>query len=298
MSGGSPYNSHPASSNQADDFIEIAAPQLPPELEYEIFTIAYHQDPDSRLNLLLVSKRVYEWLIPVICKIMVIARFPKANHPPPEIFKKYGHHVKHILFSDPRTFTYPVDEGEILELCPNVFNLVLWFSTTTPAEVFNLRLERLTLQPFSDKFEDEMQRLRKTDEEKYCKWSKSITHIAWPSIKLVGCELLSSFPNLTHFLIGDWNLDVPRIVEYMVKWCGGLEVLVVLMGKMPIPDTAGSYVHDSLDGAVFEDSRVVVVERYYVLDWVEGARGGDDLWKVAERTVNERRGRMRASESL
>jgi hypothetical protein len=38
-----------------------SSPLCPPELEREIFETATHFHPDTILNLLLVSHRVYEW---------------------------------------------------------------------------------------------------------------------------------------------------------------------------------------------------------------------------------------------
>ncbi|TFK61015.1 hypothetical protein BDN72DRAFT_850020 [Pluteus cervinus] len=289
--------SHSLVVRQYDD--SLAEPPFPPEIAYEIFTISCRQDLKGRMNLLLVSKRVSEWLIPIIYEILVVARLPGVNRPPLDALEKYGGHVKHILFCGISSIAAYTNEASILRLCPNVSNLALWFSTVTPFEIFNLRLNQLTIPPQSDKFENFARGLQKNlDEPKYRKWCESLTHVAWPTISRSGCQLLSEFPNLTHFLMGDWNEDVQNNMDLMVKWCKGLEVLVVLMGMTPTPDTLGPYVHDSLEGVVIEDMRVVVIQRYFVLDWIEGAKGRDDLWRVAERTVKERRRRTRLVESL
>ncbi|TFK61013.1 hypothetical protein BDN72DRAFT_485615 [Pluteus cervinus] len=269
------------------------------EIEYEIFMISCRQDPAGRMNLLLVSKRVSEWIIPILYEVIdVAADIPRFKDPPLEVFQRYGRHVKHMMFFDVGTGLSHINQESIIQLCPNVSDLVLWFGSVTTFEIFNLHLNRLTIPPFpdeSDKFETLARGLQKTDEEKYRKWCESVTHFAWPTISLSGCQLLCEFPNLTHFLMGDWDGDVQGIVDYMVKWCKGLKVLVVLLGKMPDLDTAKPYVHDSWDDVVFGDVRVVIIERYYVLDWIEGAKGRDDLWEVAERTVEERRNRVSES---
>ncbi|TFK73942.1 hypothetical protein BDN72DRAFT_915462 [Pluteus cervinus] len=173
---------------------------------------------------------------------------------------------------------------------PNVFNIALWHGSTPPKELFNLPLKRLSIHTFSYGFEDQIQDIKKTDNEKYREWCSRITHIAWGSVTLTACQSLSAlaFPNLTHFLFGDWSEDRRSIVNYVVGSFRHLEVLVILLGKTG-SETKGSYVQDSLEGIVFEDIRVVVMRSFFVTDWVKGTKGEHDLWRVAEQTVKERR---------
>ncbi|TFK73941.1 hypothetical protein BDN72DRAFT_956035 [Pluteus cervinus] len=298
-----------------------AAPSLPAEIECDIFTIAYHQDRENVMNLLTVSKRISKWIISLIYEVVAFSGSPPMKHPPLENLQRYGHHVKHLLLSlNFKKFPPPIDEGAILRSCPNISDLVLGIGCTSSVALFDLPLKRLALlEHETTRFEDQIEYLRQTNDEKYRRWSSNITHIAWESLSLSSCQttLAPAFLNLTHFLIGYWNVYLLQkgIVDYMVESFRALEVLVVLL-ETPGAEIIGLEEVDSLleqdraqelseaeiimepgviyslFGVEFEDPRVVMIKSRFVTNWVEGARGGDGLWAVAEQAVKERRRRV------
>ncbi|TFK61011.1 hypothetical protein BDN72DRAFT_850016 [Pluteus cervinus] len=282
-----------------------AAPSLPPELECEIFTMAYHQDPKNLTNLLTVSKRIANWIIPLIYEIIAVSNYPHINHPRLDSVQRYGHHIKHLFLS----LTWEnIDEETILRSCPNLSNLGIWNECISPVALFDLPLKRLAFRICPIGFTSRLKNLQEMDEEKYQRWCSNITHITWERISLFVCKsfLVTAFPHLTHFLfgcrresacyLGPDSQEAQAIVKYMVASCKSLEVLVVSSERAAGEDLTPQ--SSTLFGVEFEDVRVVKMIRCFVTDWVRGARGEEDLWAVAEKTIKERRMRTGLSESL
>ncbi|TFK61020.1 hypothetical protein BDN72DRAFT_904482 [Pluteus cervinus] len=267
-----------------------ALPGLPVEILYEIFVMALHKHPKGSTNLLLVSRNVLEWLIPLIYKVIVLES--GIAYPPPEVLKLHGHHVKNIWFSGyPPSFA---NDGTTLKVCPNVTNFALWYdpddSTTHQIlsvlpEVFDLPLKRLSIYTLSDELERQIQDV---ENQKSKSWCSNITHVAWGAVTPSACALFPSFPNLSHFLFGDWcSMETQAIVDEVLNNCPTLEVVIVLLGTAQ--SESEFFVLASLGDVVFEDVRVVVANGYFTASWTSGARGEDDLWVIAERTVKDRR---------
>ncbi|TFK65225.1 hypothetical protein BDN72DRAFT_845810 [Pluteus cervinus] len=77
-----------------------SSPRLPPELEHTIFVLAVEDDVQEAKNLLLIAKRVFDWLIPHVFKVVQF----KADYYLPiafneSVYRKYGHHVPSSLTS-------------------------------------------------------------------------------------------------------------------------------------------------------------------------------------------------------
>ncbi|TFK73878.1 hypothetical protein BDN72DRAFT_956212 [Pluteus cervinus] len=285
------------SAHTGDDV--LVTPHLPPEIEYEIFTMACRQDP--RTILLLVSKRIAELLVPILYEIFVMSPLVDLKRPCLRSLQRYGCHVKHIFFC---TFSHSaspsIEEDELLGSCPNISNLVLYGDVTFPPEMFDLHLDHFSFHAMPHVFEKAMENLKQTDGKKYQQWCSSITHLSWGTVSISTVQLLPSFPNLTHFLFGEFNNPFQDLMDTVLTLCRSLEVLVVLSGGMK--SMSELFVLNSspeLDeqGVVFRDERVVLVDCCFAVDWVRGARGEEDLWTVAERIVRARRGRKPISDS-
>ncbi|TFK73879.1 hypothetical protein BDN72DRAFT_875579 [Pluteus cervinus] len=281
----------PFAARQDDDPSAPVGPSLPPEIVYEIFMMAYHKDRNRRTDLLVVSKLISQWLIPAVYKMVATGHAAEVNSPSLGVLQRYGHHVKHLLLSGSLHYPYQSNDGDLIQVCPNVSDLILWhgYNVTHSIKIFDLSLSRLSVHTFSTEFEDQIRSLQKTEEEKYRSWCSNITHMAWGVVSLTSPELLPSFPNLTHFLFGEWSIPHARLQEMLdkvLKNCPGLQVVVVLLGG--VQSMSELSVLDSLDDMVFDDGRVVVVDGYFVTFWLKGGRGEDDMWTAAERTVRER----------
>ncbi|TFK73690.1 hypothetical protein BDN72DRAFT_893654 [Pluteus cervinus] len=96
------------------------SPRLPLDLEYTIFLFAFQTDPREARRLSLVAKRVFGWMIPHVSRVVKLSEvvsFPVDFNE--ATYKKYGHHVRHLLLKSPRL-------REHLHLFPNVVNLAFW----------------------------------------------------------------------------------------------------------------------------------------------------------------------------
>ncbi|TFK65022.1 hypothetical protein BDN72DRAFT_846102 [Pluteus cervinus] len=100
-------------------------PRFPPELEYKVFLTAFHRNFNDLQSLLLVAKRVHDWLLPKAFEVVILSRsrmFPVYFDL--EKFRKYGRLVRALCIG----FRAGEDETlamEYLSLCPNLTNLVL-----------------------------------------------------------------------------------------------------------------------------------------------------------------------------
>ncbi len=52
--------------------LKLPEPKFPPELERQIFETCALDDPEVCTNLVLVSKRVYEWLVNVLMLLLCV----------------------------------------------------------------------------------------------------------------------------------------------------------------------------------------------------------------------------------
>ncbi|TFK61012.1 hypothetical protein BDN72DRAFT_965408, partial [Pluteus cervinus] len=285
-------------------------PRLPPEIEHEILVQAFQISTiNSRMNLLLVSKRAFTWINPLIYRVVVM-NFQGSYVPPLSSLRKYGTHVVHMRLigsfsSDPSSTGFPA-----LLLCPNVTNFVMWstLSSRSIPRLFELRgLKRLLFHhpgSLEDDLIDLHRQLEKDQRSGHGhdriggdpilisrqKWCENITHLAWGTISSdeTRLPLFTLFPNLTHFLIGGWNSS--NVVLEILRFCPRLEVFIWLLANFDSSD-ATFVIEPSVKGKSLDlgDIRIVTIEGDLINDWVRGTKGGDDMWVIAERKVEERR---------
>ncbi|TFK62177.1 hypothetical protein BDN72DRAFT_848943 [Pluteus cervinus] len=255
-------------------------PAFPLEIEEMIFSLCVQNDLRNSKNLILVAKRVYEWLKPQLYKVVILhddkSHFgrPKCNA---ELLKTNGRYVRHILLwdvvsDDPRLH----NSAACLSWCPNVVDVALWRAGTTCDE--NL-IDRLLSLPLTHLSID----ITWLDEEimdhaiSKPMWFTSITHLdlIGKVITLQVEEIEDYFPSLTHIALAkSMGLPAKAILDC---WGDQLEVLIW-------------YFYDT--SKVYDDPRVVVISelRQYLHDWNEAATDGpSSVWKRAEMEVNQRR---------
>ncbi|TFK58569.1 hypothetical protein BDN72DRAFT_966315 [Pluteus cervinus] len=104
-------------------------PVLPLELECTILQMALESNMADAKNLLFVAKHVFDWLIPVLYKVIVLSREKLYAWPPLPLpttnLPQYGHHVHH-LFAALNTNRPTVDK--YLKHCPNIVNFSSWMA--------------------------------------------------------------------------------------------------------------------------------------------------------------------------
>ncbi|TFK64397.1 hypothetical protein BDN72DRAFT_901600 [Pluteus cervinus] len=255
-------------------------PRLLPKIQHDIFHLAYHNVDNSRdrTTLLQVSKRTSQWLIPLIYRVVVVSHYYNT-YPPLESMQKYGHHTHHLYMS--LFMELPYHGSDLISLCPNVYNLSFWHSSTTTGRgIFNLPLRRLSVQNFN-LFETDLLDLHDTLPVQ--SWCSNITHMALGTLHQSSCHLLTFFPRLIGFMIG--SLSLKPVVAEVLRLCPRLQVLIWLLGDYR--SYTDVFITNGDTGS--EDDRVVVVNGYLVKDWIRGAQGETDIWAIAEREVEARR---------
>ncbi|TFK73874.1 hypothetical protein BDN72DRAFT_135425 [Pluteus cervinus] len=256
-------------------------PCLPSEIEYEIFMMAYHNTAVAdRLNLLQVAKRVYAWLIPLLYRTVAINGNHQSKYPNLDILKRLGSHVRYIYVSQNGS---SMDISALVSSCPHIVNLSFWYHPTEIPEIFHLPLKRLSvydLEIFEKQLTNALASAHKAQVQKWC---SNITHLAWGRLGIDLCrDLAPRFPNVTHFLLGEWNSK--DVILEVLKSCPRLQVMIRLLASFE--STGRTFVEDDLDPV---DIRVVTVNACLSSDWIRGREGEDDMWVIAERKVKERR---------
>ncbi|TFK59847.1 hypothetical protein BDN72DRAFT_965924 [Pluteus cervinus] len=286
-------------------------PRLPPELEQVIFEYAFFYDREHPLNLLLISKRVHDWyntitsvseIIPLVYDVLLIGSIPLQS------LSRHGHHVRHLLLIHD-----DISIVQILQCCKNVINLGMWtvpYASEWVFEALTLSLTRMagymTLPLGNGRTPLQLCTTTTTSQSElspgyqplrtpYCNWTSTITHLEipvtsnyWPNY-----EPLSQFTVLTHLSLS-YTTEI-RLLEQIFNICPQLEVVIwehpkrlTGMEIMCVP-TPSVRLHED-DGLVegVDDLRVVAVDRSAMVDWMVGARGGMDVWKLAEEEVKRR----------
>ncbi|TFK62175.1 hypothetical protein BDN72DRAFT_848941 [Pluteus cervinus] len=96
--------------------------EFPLELEQEIFAFAFRQNRFDALNLLLVSKTVFGWIIPLLYEVVLIGAGSQISE---DQIKEYGHHVRHLHVQGAAGWA---------AYCPHAFDIALWLRPT-PNEI-------------------------------------------------------------------------------------------------------------------------------------------------------------------
>ncbi|TFK62174.1 hypothetical protein BDN72DRAFT_964722 [Pluteus cervinus] len=261
---------------------DAVEPHFSPEIEHKIFVIAFQDDLDMRNvgNLLLVSKRVYEWLIPLVYEIVII--YPFHNWPPmgslSQNLPRHGKHVRHLLLN--------LGEEKYLTHCLNLVDLCLvdWDDSLDLSRVLaSLNITQLAINL------DELPKA--PDLIQFC---ANVTHLDcayhdWQHF--VGpSRWFSYFSNLTHLMVLSdrgaerEDLLVQQILQQLVK----LQVLIFCTYRGSGDELQELEVKD-----VWGDPRVVHLSLRFPCHWKTAAQGGPSHWRFAEEIVERRRDRQR-----
>ncbi|TFK65232.1 hypothetical protein BDN72DRAFT_962685 [Pluteus cervinus] len=252
-------------------FYHFDEPKLPPELEEKIFIQAIDDNFSDVPNIILVAKRVHHWLIPHIFNVVLLHEdksFPvKFNLP---TFQRYAKHIRHLSLDDPIVVQH-------LPLFTDVTNLVLWQELKPPELEILLTFNHLThlsvtvndIQP----------------SPVYFSLFRKVTHLDlissctnWPL-----ASTLIIFPLLTHLcILRGINTDVLKLFLDRNR-CRNLKVVIVWGSAGTLNKTFVSP-KKARRQLPAEDERLLNVLCHDMEeDWKTGARGGDDMWRVADR---------------
>ncbi|KAF8171070.1 hypothetical protein K438DRAFT_2024164 [Mycena galopus ATCC 62051] len=258
-----------------------SSPTLPPELEREIFELCALDLPVSIPKLMLIAKRVHEWVEPLLYHTIILGHdspihgFPlftsevvssAIRRKPPSFFHNAVRRLM-VMNSD-------ISDAEaILALCATVEDLGLGYIS----EGCLLLLESLPLRRL----------YTSTDwlpmPRTYPMFS-SLTHLHVDVDDLDNIHstypAMAALPKLTHlsFVYDDVDEDLVLASHKILELCQSICVLVFLDNSMAQTQLA-------------LDVRCVVmaIPDDFVQDWYTGIRDGTDYWSVAENLVVKRR---------
>ncbi|KAJ7303533.1 hypothetical protein DFH08DRAFT_1089408 [Mycena albidolilacea] len=267
-----------------------STPAFPPELEREIFeTIAYHY-PEMIANLLLVSRRTYEWIDRMqyttvtsyetqwTCQAKHLVRAIQSNSKPASFFHC---HVRRVFL----TATPITDIGQILSACGGIQNLMLAFqklSESVISGIAGLKPRRLGLSweslpkdanPHMPVFA-------------FLTHFHMLSHLSAPKSTVRLSSFLAQLPVLTHFAAfcnpdrGDFAVAARDILTA----CKALRVFVL----NPIYWRKNSEFSESLPS--MDDVRFVYLylgfgNCHLWNGWISQTRGGIDFWARADAFV-------------
>ncbi|TFK65215.1 hypothetical protein BDN72DRAFT_962671 [Pluteus cervinus] len=269
-------------------FYHFDEPRLPPELEEKVFIQAIDHNFSDVPNIILVAKRVHHWyhpdlsiprpcncaynnhfrLMPHIFNIVLLHEdppFPMKFSLP--TFQRYGKHVQHLSLDGPVV--------KHLALFTNITNLVLW-DEYEPSEL-EILLTFNHLTHLSITIHNEPNAIH------FSLFSK-VTHLDLVS----GCidwslaHALIKFPLLTHLsILRAIDKDVLKLFLDRNR-CRNLKVVILWRPTRTPKKTCVP--EEARDHLPVEDERLINVLCQDVMeDWKNGARGEDDMWRVADR---------------
>ncbi|TFK65037.1 hypothetical protein BDN72DRAFT_962833 [Pluteus cervinus] len=257
----------------------LVNPTFPPEIEHIIFTAAVeHQDLSSfPINLILVAKRVYQWLTPIIYRtISLHENHEYPNQWNPEKLAKYGNYVRNLFVWVPSSRFNKASPHLPLSLCPNVTNL-LWWSPANEAEI--IAMSQLPLTRLSIDLND-IERALNTTKEFY-----RVTHLDSLGLFTEDLSILDRFTCLTHLsILGDGGFaSISPIFERVPK----LQVLIYYNCKQGVTKAVVQDFRPESD-----DPRLVRMTCGVgggFEDWFEDIIGGRGIWGLAEEAIEGRK---------
>ncbi|TFK65744.1 hypothetical protein BDN72DRAFT_900441 [Pluteus cervinus] len=287
-------------------------PHFPPELEQEIFVYAVQNRIQDATNLFLVAKRVQEWLLPVVFKVVIVydkrlfpIRFNDLSQ-----FKSYGRYIEHLLLSsDFQTDHRPQILQQSLAQCPNITNLALtWFRPQIPLESLTSLSHLTCLCIAADylvcRIADIHQDVRNINEIAVALTHSCTSITSSPALfpKITHLEAFGArwrrqhgdlfltmlayhFPGVTHI-----SHNQTPFVELTLQKFKELKALVwwdSFGDELKVVEDSERHIHDE---------RIVPLVRDWAGDWEREARGrGMGVWSFADNILE---GRRKAREEL
>ncbi|TFK61022.1 hypothetical protein BDN72DRAFT_850026 [Pluteus cervinus] len=271
---------------------------FPPELEELIFSLAFHNNRKDVMNLILVAKRVHEWLIPEVYKVTMfysgegdVGRLKPSS----KNLVHYGQHVRHLMLSTrwgPEKTGLDNLPSECLSFCPNVVDIALWLVDPSSSrqlidQLLNLpNLTRLSLNLRS--FDAPLANDPSSRELPHP--FSTVTHLDILGITAVYTtrQIQQLFPSLTHIAFNRYGVQNSAIEDVLNAWNSQLKVVVWHHGTstQPWPEVLPTSEYTQVD-----DPRLVIMRysRGYIEGWYHEAIGRRGLWTMAEEAVKSRR---------
>ncbi|KAK7058068.1 hypothetical protein R3P38DRAFT_2599662 [Favolaschia claudopus] len=268
-------------------------PVLPPELEREIFETAAYIDRSDIPALLLVCKRVHQWIEPLLYRsITIVARDDSrllAVQARPAAFLQRNLHHLCVAYNSTDTLTGALKT--LLSYCPNLRSL--YFDGNLHADFLpildNMRPQRLCLwvdkafapASWAGSMLTRPMLLCVTHLELYYDQNSELDTALWDWNEW---SYLASLPALTHLCFSE-ALSA-QLLRPTLDNCRTLCVLITLFSNFP---TARAF-EPTLTALAGDDPRVVVVVVGQLYEDLESGFWGEmDFWARADEFVTRKR---------
>ncbi|KAJ8454945.1 hypothetical protein ONZ45_g19108 [Pleurotus djamor] len=263
-------------------------PQLPFELERDIFEWAALAFPSEAPKLCLVARRVQEWLEPVIYRVIVldypfkgVDLFMRAISMKPQAF--FHKNVKTLCLTASVSFHYA---EKALAVCTGVQNLICWSAAPMAGLlpiIHNHPLQKLSIKIETVFPSDAIPDFRHPIFSKVTHLDIVNPHKPRENSYWYG---LAELPCLTHLALGDlfyWGKeDICEIVPYLLEKCEGLQALILVCGNEEVRQA----VSKEGRGENGLDERLVMLPTFHHPDlypvYLQGLKNGSSgMWKHA-----------------
>ncbi|KAJ7303524.1 hypothetical protein DFH08DRAFT_55270 [Mycena albidolilacea] len=269
------------------------SPFFPPELEQEIFETAAYLYPETTSSLVLISRRVYEWIDGIkysavtpkgaqwSCSVRHFLRAIQSDSKPASFFHR---HVRHVFVN--ALLIDGSDIQQILSTCSGIQNLMILPSHKHPESIIPsiaaLKLRRLSIHwVFILRDMNPRQPM-----------FILLTHFGMFELPLVpngpqsAAAFLAQLPALTHFAGYSSTIfggELSALAQEILATCKSLRVFVF----RPLRTQGGLKSLPSID-----DIRFVYMDLQYpdfADGWIAQTRGGTDYWARADAFVERKR---------
>ncbi|TFK69464.1 hypothetical protein BDN72DRAFT_959538 [Pluteus cervinus] len=272
--------------------IEVV-PYLPTELQDDICELAARESHRTAAILIQVSRSISHRVERILYEVVIFRNHPHFFYPPHidkwssdiiSFFQRHGHHIRYLLL-DP---VHPEQNiVPCLRLCPSLKGFGSLHTQHT-RDVITMTQEHLPyLERLSGKLETVFVSL-----DTFNSTYQQLTHLdligdyAWDSCSI----FLLQLPSLTHLALNDTDMDstLPSIKENemvlgSLKSCRRLEALLLVSEPFRLVEVCKVKEYEGTD------IRIVAVSIKAVDDWLNGVRGGLDMWSIGDGIIMERR---------
>ncbi|KAJ7060142.1 hypothetical protein C8F01DRAFT_1370315 [Mycena amicta] len=270
--------------------VESTAPILPPELEHDIFELAGWNDLDTSLVLLLVARRVYVWIEPLLYRVLLVSTEndlprlealidPNADSARADRLRIAVRHLALSTRMERATLTLT------LRRLSSITDLALWTGDTYPELLADMQsltqLTRLSVNLFA--LLGGAKGFTLPTAEQFSPLGR-ITHLdVFGSTPNELIPVFGMFPALTHLALTDNYL--PELIESVLALCSETSTLRLVV----VVWTHGAHPDDFVPAGIrrIRHPRFCTFScSHFEEDWKDGAWGGMDFWRQAEKRLD------------
>jgi len=212
---------------------------------------------------------------------LVQSYFPPQNNVSTASVEYFGAFVKHLIIGGP----YLNQDSLItfLKACQNLGDLALWTHIPTRELLPVLRmlsLTRLSINLAGLTFEELTDSVFTHITHLDIIGFESGSHIGWSEWRA-----FTHFNSLTHLAINEVMDNSPdEIIHNLLRDCQRLQILLIVEVMNPW----------ELKNVPFNDPCLILmkIQRYVCEDWIQGAKGNENMWLCAEEISRAKQGNL------